>query len=102
VVVKNTKRELDVSRNRVDELELILQTLEKANNLDFENVKNSNGDPSLLKEPVEIVTDYLTKVYEYVSDSFKFLGSNLRAKIEVDIVVTVPVVRLILHALYGG
>ncbi|CZR64187.1 uncharacterized protein PAC_14084 [Phialocephala subalpina] len=92
VTMVNTKMELDVQDNKVDELELILQVLEGTCNLDFENVKKSRGYPEYTwKDPEEIVTDYLTKVFQYLNDSFEFLGTHLRSKIAVDIVITVPV-----------
>lgn len=93
VTMVNTKMELDVQDNKVDELELILQVLEGTCNLDFENVKKSRGYPEYTwKDPEEIITDYLTKVFQYLNDSFEFLGTHLRSKIAVDIVITVPVV----------
>lgn len=93
VVLKNVKKELDVP-SRVAELEFKLQTSKQAINLDFENVTKSNGDPPLRKTPEQIVTDYLAKVFQYLKDPFEFLGQHLKSKIPVDIVVTVPVVRL--------
>ncbi|KUJ14621.1 actin-like ATPase domain-containing protein [Mollisia scopiformis] len=92
VTMVNTKMELDVQEKRIDELELILQVLEGTSNLDFEHVKKSQGYPEYTwKDPEEIVTDYLTKVFQYLDDSFEFIGEHLKSKIAVDIVVTVPV-----------
>ncbi len=99
VTMVNTKMELDVQDNKVDELELILQVLEGTCNLDFDNVKKSRGYPEYTwKDPEEIVTDYLKKVFEYLNDAFEFIGSHLRSKIPVDIVITVPVVRVLPHS----
>lgn len=44
------------------------------------------------KDPEDVVTDYLTKVFEYLDEAFDVFGSHLRQNIPVDIVVTVPVV----------
>jgi hypothetical protein len=92
VAMVNTKLELDVQDNKVDELDLILQALDGMDNLSFEKVKNSNGYPAYTwKAPEEIVTDYLEKVFPYVN---RILEKNetLRKGIKVDIVITFPVV----------
>ena len=94
VTMVNTKMELDVQANKLDELELILQVLDGTCNMEFANVKKSQGYPEYTwKDPEEIVTDYLTKVFQYLNQAVKYFGSHLRAKIPVDIVITVPVVR---------
>jgi hypothetical protein len=93
VTMVNTKLELDVQDNKLDELELIMQVLDGTCDLGFNNVKKSRGYPDYTwKDPEEIVTDYLTKVFQYVDNAFDYLGSHFRAQMAVDIVITVPVV----------
>jgi hypothetical protein len=92
VSMLNTKLELDVQDSKADELDLILQALEGMDNLNFDHVKASNGYPEYTwKAPEDIVTDFLTNVFPYVNKLVDS-GSVLRAKMPVDIVVTVPVV----------
>lgn len=92
VAMMNTKMELDVHDNKLDELELILQVLEGTSNLNFDNVKKAKGLPDYTwKDPEDIVTDYLSKIFQYLSQAVAYLGA-LRANLPVDIVITVPVV----------
>ena len=89
----NTKLELDVEDNKLDELELIQQLLHGTKNLGFEHVKASKGYPAYTwKTPEDIVTDYLTQVFQYLNHAVADFGSALRAQMPVDIVITVPVV----------
>lgn len=93
VTMMNFKLELEVQDKRLDELELTLQVLEGTNNLSFEHIKKSGGDPEYShKAPADIVTDYLTKVCESAWQVIEpiYLLSGQRPL--VDIVVTVPVV----------
>lgn len=93
VTMVNTKLELDVQENKIDELELIIQVLDGTSNLDFNEVKKSRGLPEYTwKTPEEVVTDYLTHVFQYLNQNFDVFGERLRSQIPVDIVVTVPVV----------
>jgi hypothetical protein len=93
VTMVNTKLELDVRENKLDELELILQVLDGTSDLDFESVKTSKGYPEYTwKNPEDIVTDYLTQVFHHLNQVVDHFGSPLRAQIPVDIVITVPVV----------
>lgn len=93
VTMVNTKMELDVLDDKRDELELIIQLLNGTRNLGFEAVKNSKGRPEYTsKTPDEIVTDYLTKIYEYVQLAIQDFGAKLLSTVKVDIVMTVPVV----------
>jgi hypothetical protein len=93
VTMVNTKLELDVQDNKLDELELIMQVLDETCNLEFDNVKKLRGYPEYTwKDPEEIVTDYLAKVFQYLNNSVEYMSSHLRAKLAVDIVITVPVV----------
>lgn len=93
VTMVNTKLELDVQDNKSDELDLILQVLDGMNNLNFDHVAAAKGYPDYTwKVPEDIVTDYLTKVFQYLDEAVAHFGAELRAKIPVDIVLTVPVV----------
>lgn len=93
VAMVNTKLELDVQENKLDELELIIQVLDGTKNLDISEIKRSHGYPEYTwKSPEEIVTDYLTKIFQYLYQRFEVFGDRLRSTILVDVVVTVPVV----------
>ena len=93
ITMVNTKLELDIEDNKLDELELILQLLHGTKNLGFEHVKASKGYPAYTwKTPEDIVTDYLTKVFEYLNRTVLRYSSTLREQMPVDIVITVPVV----------
>lgn len=92
VTMINTKLELDVQDNKSDELELILQVLDGMKNLHFDHVRASGGYPEYTwKSPEEIVTDYLTKIYPYLDKRLDEFGQEIRQRLPVDIVVTVPV-----------
>lgn len=92
VAMTNTKLELDVQDDRLDELELTLKLLEGTSNLQFNHVRVSSGFPEYTwKEPEEIVTDYLTKVFQSVSQDSP-IGIALGLNLPVDIVITVPAV----------
>lgn len=93
VTMVNTKLELDVQDNKLDELELLLQVLNGTRDLDIDNVKKSQGYPDYTwKNPQEIVTDYLTKVFKQVNRSLDQRIAAHRDSISVDVVITVPVV----------
>jgi hypothetical protein len=93
VTMVNTKLELDVQENKIDELELLLQVLDGTKNLGFDHVKKSKGYPDYTwKDPEEIVKDYMTQVFEYLNQALAVFGPDLKAQLPVDIVITVPVV----------
>ena len=92
----HTKLGLEVC-DASDELDFILEALDGMDNLDFEYVRASRGFPKYTwKMPEKIVGDYLSKVAEEVARRFP---EELRARIPVDIVVTVPAVChcIVLH-----
>ena len=90
----NTKLELDVQSNRYDELELTLHVLEGTKNLLFENIRDTNANPKYAaKPPEEIVTDYITKICESTRKVID-VDQLARTKTPVDLVITVPVVRI--------
>ena len=87
----HTKLELGAQENKSDELDLILQLLDGTKDLHFDNVVKSKGYPAYTwKLPEDIVTDYLTKVFEYMEQAVSHFSA---AQIPVDIVVTMPVVN---------
>jgi hypothetical protein len=94
VTMIKTKLELDVQDNKSDELELTLQVLDGMKDLSFGYVKASNGYPEYTwKNPEEVVTDYLGKVYQALDRNLEKRGKGMAQRLPVDIVVTVPVVR---------
>jgi hypothetical protein len=93
VTMINTKLELDIQDSKSEELDLILQALDGMNNLTFDYVKAARNYPAYTwKGPGDIVTDYLTKIFQYISLEIKNFSPEFRALIPVDIVITVPVV----------
>lgn len=94
VAMVNTKLELEVQDTRLDELDLIIQVLAGTKNLNFEQVKRAQGYPGYTwKEPEDIVTDYLTKLFEHFEKATVYL-EEIKSNVPVDIMVTVPVVYL--------
>ncbi|KAF2473069.1 actin-like ATPase domain-containing protein [Lindgomyces ingoldianus] len=93
VTMVHTKLELVVG-NVSEELDLLLQSLEGTKNLNFQHVRTSTGlrgNPEYPhKSPEEIVTEYLTKVFEYLEKVVKDFSEVLRRTISTDIVITVP------------
>jgi hypothetical protein len=95
VAMVNTKLELDAQDTRLDELDLLLQVLDGMKNLDFEHVKSAKGYPGYTwKKPEDIVTDYLSKVFQCFEDATEHL-MEIKLNVPVDIIITVPVVRAI-------
>ena len=104
-----TKLELD-QQERPDELRMILKALRGMKNLDKRYIEESNGLPSYpSKDSVDIVAEYLSKVREYVIDhppaKFKEAYSAYVSTLPIDLVVTVPAVRMrqsIKHSILGS
>ncbi|KAF8867412.1 hypothetical protein BDZ45DRAFT_13223 [Acephala macrosclerotiorum] len=91
LVITNTKLELENSGSKEGLLGSISRLLEGTSNLAFEYIKTSKGiDNYPWKSPEEIVTDYLTHVFQYLMASFEFLNPRLLSKISTDIVISVP------------
>jgi hypothetical protein len=88
----NTKLELDVQDKQADELDLILQFLRGTYNLDTNRAANPDYS---WKEPVDVVKDYLTKVYERFDAATAQYGW-LRNQLLVDLVITIPVVSTLI------
>lgn len=88
VTMVNTKMQFDVQERKLDELETTLQILQGTGFLDFNHVKNAGKHSGYTwKAPVEVAADYLTKVRERICLAL----SHVIARVEIDIVVTVPV-----------
>lgn len=98
VAMINTKLELDL-RGTTDELDLILQTLDGVNNLRFQHIREIGPLPDYpCKGPEAIVTDYLTRVFDYLLDQVDNFSEELRRVIPVDIVLTIPAVNTVDNA----
>lgn len=93
IAMVHTKLELDF-QTVFGELDLILESLDGMKNLNFAHVKASGGDPPYTyKSAEQIVTDYLTKVFEFLLQAVKKMTKTLRDTISTDIAVTIPTVR---------
>lgn len=94
VTMLSTKLELDVQDTRLEELDLIIQVLDGMRDLNFQHIKNSKSMPEYTwKTPEDIVTDYLKKVFQPFWEATDYWNTH-RAKAQVDIVITIPVVSL--------
>jgi len=94
-----TKLELD-KQDRVDELNHLLGALNGMKDLNLEEIARSRGLPEYpAKEPVEIVSDYLSFVREHVVklDMPYSVGEALLQRFPIDIVVTCPTVSPLTH-----
>jgi hypothetical protein len=92
VAMVHTKLQLDVE-DAAAELDLILQMLDGIQNLSYRYITDSGGKPKYpRKGPEEIVADYLTKVFEFLLKAVAELTEDLRSRIPVDIVATIPAV----------
>ena len=95
VTMVHTKLELDVGEVN-DELDLLLHQLDGMRNLNFSHLvaaEMAGGRPAYTqKSSEEIVTDYLTKVFQCLLEVINTFSEELRAIIPTDIVVTVPTV----------
>jgi molecular chaperone DnaK (HSP70) len=96
VAMVNTKLELDTQDTKLAELESLIHALEGMKNLSYANVRRSDGNPGFSwKSSEEIVTDYLTKVFEafshYLERVFPKFSGTMKENYPVDLVITVPV-----------
>jgi hypothetical protein len=95
VAMVHTKLELDEQECKIDELEIILHSLDGMHDLDFKHVQETNGYPEYSpKKPDNVVKDFLEKVFARVMTELEYLGfQELEIqRLPVDIVFTVPVV----------
>lgn len=86
----HTKLELEVEKVS-EELDFIQQSLDGMRNLHFQHIKASGNLPVYTyKTPEAVVEDYLTNVFEYLENAFRYFTEELREDLKTDIVVTVP------------
>jgi hypothetical protein len=91
VAMVNTKLKLDI-HDVSEELDMIIQALDGMKNLDFNHIA-INGLPDFTwKGAEDIVTDFLERVHTYVMEAVDKFSEELRIRIPVDIVLTVPTV----------
>ena len=93
VAMVHTKLELGM-QNVLGELDMTLQVLDGMNNLDFDIDFMGRGSQDLPpyshKSPEEIVTDYLTRIFQWLEQEVEKFDTVLRKHIATDIVVTIP------------
>ncbi|KAF2267873.1 actin-like ATPase domain-containing protein [Lojkania enalia] len=93
VTMIHTKLELDI-HSVSEELDLTIRALDGMKNLHFQHIKSSRGIRGLPgythKSPEEIVTDYLTKVFESSEREVDKFAGGVRDSLATDIVVTIP------------
>jgi hypothetical protein len=94
VTMIHTKLELDI-QDVAGELDLLIQAMEGMKDLSFQNLRGVGVLPAYTDKSAEqVVTEYLSKVFEYLSEVILNFSKELRDQVPVDIVVTVPTVRL--------
>ncbi|KAF2201018.1 actin-like ATPase domain-containing protein [Delitschia confertaspora ATCC 74209] len=90
VTMVHTKLELDVN-SVSEELDFIMQSLDGMRNLNFQHIRASGNLAAYThKTPEDVVTDYLTNVFEYLERVVDNFSQALREQITTDIVVTIP------------
>ncbi|KAL6709496.1 hypothetical protein ACN47E_001431 [Coniothyrium glycines] len=93
VTMVHTKLELGL-QSLMGEMDLTLQVLEGMGNLNFDEMFEMKDGPDRPtyshKTPEDIVTDYLSKVFEYLEQDVDKFGDVARKHTTTDIVVTVP------------
>jgi hypothetical protein len=95
VAMIHTKLELDV-QNVAGELDLMIRALDGMKNFSFQYLRRAGVLPAYTDKSAEqVVTQYLSKVFEYLSRAIEKFSKVLRDQVPVDIVVTVPTVRMI-------
>lgn len=86
----HTKLELD-PRSVDEELDLMLSALDGMRNFDFDFIKSSTFTQDYPdKSPEDIVTDYLTYVFDHLLHTVERFSEEVRTRINVDIVLTIP------------
>lgn len=93
VAMVHTKLELEI-QDVLGELDMTLQVLDGMNNLNFDIDFMGRGSQDLPpyshKSPEEIVTDYLTRVFQWLEQEVEKFDTVMRKHTATDIVVTVP------------
>ena len=93
VTMVNTKLELELQASLFDELDLTLNVLKGTGSLAFEHLRQVSSDPAYTcKSPTDIVTNYLTKIFDCVRNEIA-IDALAHTKTPVDVVITVPPVR---------
>lgn len=92
VAMVYTKLELDLQS--VDgELDLLLQAMDGMQDLHFDNIRKQGPLPAYTSKSAEkVVTDYLSRIFEHLSNALQIFPEELKDDLPVDIVVTVPTV----------
>jgi hypothetical protein len=92
VAMKHMKLRLD-AQSVSEEIDFLLQILDGTRNLEFDNIKNARGMPDYTdKAPEDVVTDYLTNVFQHLLETVDGFTRQARESIPTDIVITIPVV----------
>lgn len=95
VSMVHTKLELGL-QDVLGELDMTVQVLDGMKNLSFANMMAANGDydrPAYShKNPEEVVTDYLSKVFLRLEEVVEGFTDAFRRHVATDVVVTVPTV----------
>lgn len=90
VAMIHTKLELDTV-TVAGELELLIQALDGMKSLSFQDLRRAGVLPAFPDEPAEqIVTRYLYRVFLHLSAVIRNFSEELRKRVPVDIVITVP------------
>lgn len=101
VCMVHTKLELGL-QNVLGELNMTLQVLDGMTDLNFDEMLTKSGSYDVpaysSKSPEEIVTDYLTKIFQYMEQEVNKFGKAARMYTTTDLVVTVPTVIATLYA----
>lgn len=93
VTMSRTKLELQPQES-LEELDMLMQVLKGTGFLAFNPTRDGETESNYApKNPEEIITDYLTKIFECASVELK-LEELVRTQTPVDIVLTVPVVLI--------
>ncbi|OAL29037.1 hypothetical protein AYO22_02473 [Fonsecaea multimorphosa] len=94
ISIIHTKLELDLQD--VDgELDLMIQALDGMDNFSFDHIKGAGALHAFSDKSAEqVVTEYLSRVFEHLESAIANFSTSFRVRVPVDIVVTVPTVRI--------
>lgn len=94
IAMLNMKLELN-QNERAEELDMLLCLLEGTYDLDFEEIRGTDGAPEYTyKSPETIIKDFLTHVIDSLDAALALDIHDLRYTWPMDVVITVPVVSL--------
>jgi hypothetical protein len=92
VAMMHTKLQLDV-QTVSEELNLIMDALDGVKDFDFSHIQYSVASSQYTdKSAEEIITDYLTLVFNALCKQIEALMDTFRLLLPVDIVITIPAV----------